>query len=67
VGTHVQYLARKGHAEELCRTLDFSEYDVLCIIGGDGTFHECVNGIMKRSDDKGKMIPLAVLPGGTGE
>ncbi len=39
------------------------EYDVLCIVGGDGTFHECVNGMMKRTAGK---IPLALIPAGTG-
>jgi len=40
-------------------------------IGGDGTFHECVNGIMKRvssaSGEAAKVVPpLAFIPAGTG-
>jgi len=40
-------LLHKGHAEVLCATTDFSHIDVLCSVGGDGTFHECINGLMK--------------------
>jgi len=41
-------LERRGHAEELCETMDLTGIDVVCAVGGDGTFHECVNGMMKR-------------------
>ena len=37
-------LERRGHAEELCRTMDLAPFDVVVPIGGDGTIHECVNG-----------------------
>lgn len=59
-------LAHKGHAEELCNTMDITPYDVLCFIGGDGTFHECVNGLLKRKDGKGGEVPIAMIAGGTG-
>eukprot|EP01117_Protostelium_nocturnum_P005981 TRINITY_DN214_c0_g1_i2.p2 TRINITY_DN214_c0_g1~~TRINITY_DN214_c0_g1_i2.p2 ORF type:complete len:459 (+),score=190.71 TRINITY_DN214_c0_g1_i2:2459-3835(+) len=59
-------LQRKGHAEELMETMDVTLYDVVCILGGDGTFHEAVNGYMKRKDDARSKVPLAILPGGTG-
>jgi len=50
----------------LCNTMDLSPFDVLCFLGGDGTFHECVNGLMKRSDGKGGDVPIAMIAGGTG-
>ncbi|MBP7506607.1 MAG: diacylglycerol kinase family lipid kinase [Prolixibacteraceae bacterium] len=53
-----------GHARELAGSLDFSDYDGLCVIGGDGTMHEIVNGMLKR-EDKAK-IPIGLIPGGTG-
>ncbi|PRP88932.1 nucleotide binding protein 1-like protein [Planoprotostelium fungivorum] len=59
-------LERKGHGEELCETMSVEGIDVVCCLGGDGTFHECVNGYMKRQDDARLRVPLAVLPGGTG-
>jgi len=53
-----------GHALVLARTLDISQCDVLIIIGGDGSIHELVNGLLTRED--GKQIPLGIIPGGTG-
>ena len=44
------FTERSGHAEEMCRTMDLSGIDVLAIIGGDGTIHECINGLMQRED-----------------
>lgn len=44
VRVHSIRLERRGHAEEVCRTMDLSQYDVVVPIGGDGTIHECVNG-----------------------
>jgi len=59
-------LTHKGHAEEKCEAMDLSAVDVLCCLGGDGTFHECVNGMMKRKDDARERVPLAMIPAGTG-
>eukprot|EP01117_Protostelium_nocturnum_P010572 TRINITY_DN3801_c0_g1_i1.p1 TRINITY_DN3801_c0_g1~~TRINITY_DN3801_c0_g1_i1.p1 ORF type:complete len:458 (-),score=180.66 TRINITY_DN3801_c0_g1_i1:81-1454(-) len=57
---------RRGHGEELAREMPLDDIDVLCFLGGDGTFHECLNGFMNRKDDAVKRVALAVLPGGTG-
>ena len=55
------------HAEQLCESMDFSGFDVIVGVGGDGTFHECINGMMKRSAAKGKQpAPLALIAAGTG-
>ncbi len=53
-----------GHARELAATLDLEGYDGLCLIGGDGTIHEVVNGIMQRPEPSA--TPLGFIPGGTG-
>jgi YegS/Rv2252/BmrU family lipid kinase len=53
-----------GHAKELAATLDIGEYDGLIVLGGDGTFHEVVNGMLARQD--GKKIPLGIVPSGSG-
>ena len=53
-----------GHARELANTLPFEGYDGLCVIGGDGTMHEIVNGMLKRTD--GAKIPIGLIAGGTG-
>ncbi len=43
---------------------DLSEFDGLCVLGGDGTIHEAVDGLMKSG--KAKSVPLGIIPGGTG-
>jgi len=53
-----------GHAKDLANELDYSGYDGLCAIGGDGTMFEMVNGMLKRDDQD--TIPLGLITGGTG-
>jgi len=65
VETIAKRLERRGHAEEILKTADLGPFDVIGVLGGDGTFHEAVNGMMKRNPDL-KKIPLAFIAGGTG-
>ena len=53
-----------GDAFALAQTLNISNYDGIIMIGGDGTFHEIVNGMMNRKDNA--RIPVGIIPGGTG-
>jgi sphingosine kinase len=53
-----------GHAFDYANTLKFQGYHGLCVIGGDGTMHEVVNGMLTRSDKK--QLPIGLIPGGTG-
>ena len=53
-----------GHATRIVETADLSDYDGICVIGGDGTTHEVVTGLMQRSD--GATLPLGLIPAGTG-
>ena len=53
-----------GHARNMANELNFSGYDGLCAIGGDGTMHELLNGMMTRED--GQKIPIGLVTGGTG-
>lgn len=53
-----------GHARKLACTLPYDGYDGLCVIGGDGTMHEIVNGMLKRED--GQKLPIGLIAGGTG-
>lgn len=50
-----------NHATELSEKACEENYDMLIIVGGDGTFNECVNGLMKY-DKKPK---IGYLPAGT--
>ena len=54
----------KGHAIDMANQLNIDDYDGIIIIGGDGTFHEIVSGLMTRKD--GRKIPIGIIPGGSG-
>jgi diacylglycerol kinase (ATP) len=60
----VRVTERAGHAQEIARTTDLHGYTGLCLIGGDGTVHEVVNGLLQR--DQPHAIPLGIIPAGTG-
>ncbi len=50
-----------GHATELSKKACEENFDMLIIVGGDGTFNECVNGLME-SEKKPK---IGYIPAGT--
>ena len=50
-----------NHAKKICQNI--KGYKNIIIIGGDGTFNECVNGLMHNEM---KSINVGFIPGGTG-
>lgn len=53
--------------QNLVRELDLSQIDGLVIVGGDGTIHYAIAGLMSRRDRQTAIkLPLGVIPGGTG-
>ena len=54
----------RKHAQQFLTTCKISHYEFLIVIGGDGTIHEVINGMLNRKDDI--IIPIGVLGGGTG-
>ena len=64
IGLSIIETAFSGHAKELAKNLDLNGCDGLLILGGDGTFHEVVNGILNRDDHK--TIPIGIIPAGSG-
>ena len=60
----VRITEHPGHAGQIARTLDLAGYDGFCLIGGDGTIHEAVGGLMERGQPP--VIPLGFIPAGTG-
>ncbi len=52
-----------GHARELARTLTLHAWQGLCVLGGDGTVHEVVNGLMERGQPS--LPPLGLIPTGS--
>ena len=44
--------------------IDYDKYSALVSVGGDGTIHEVVNGMMARVD--GKKLPIGMIGNGSG-
>jgi YegS/Rv2252/BmrU family lipid kinase len=53
-----------GHAIELARQAGDQGYDMVVAMGGDGTVHEIVNGLMQVPEEKRPV--LGVVPAGSG-
>jgi len=53
-----------GHAIDLARQAGEQGYDMVIAMGGDGTIHEVVNGLMRTPEEKRPV--LGVVPVGSG-
>lgn len=51
----------KGDIQNYCHTIKEQSYDVIFLLGGDGTVHELINGVMNADLN----LPIGILPGGT--
>ncbi|MEV8635935.1 diacylglycerol kinase family protein [Streptosporangium sp. NPDC051023] len=49
----VEETGYRGHAAHLSRTAHASGFDVVAVLGGDGTINETVNGLLDAEDDEG--------------
>lgn len=54
----------RGHAAEIAGRARRERADVLCVLGGDGTVNEAVNGLLATNGD-GTLPDLIVIPGGS--
>jgi YegS/Rv2252/BmrU family lipid kinase len=65
-GIEIELIETKyaGHAKDIAKAMEIEKYESLCLIGGDGTMHEAVNGMYTRQDNK--RIPIGLIPAGTG-
>jgi YegS/Rv2252/BmrU family lipid kinase len=61
------FTERKGHATELARAALVAGYDLIVVVGGDGTTYEVVNG-MFGADGKplNPNVALGIITSGTG-
>ncbi len=52
---------------QFIRSLSLAETDGLMVVGGDGTVHDVINGLMERPDAATAIqTPIGVIPAGTG-
>ena len=67
VGITVEYFftERVGHARELAVQILKKGHTRLAVMGGDGTFSEVIDGLMKSKEDLSKLI-VGLIPFGTG-
>lgn len=69
--SNLKYTVTETHSaadtKNLVHNLNLSEIDGLVIVGGDGTIHDAIAGLMSRPDHaKAIKLPLGIIPGGTG-
>lgn len=62
----VQHTESKGHAIRLAETAVLKGYRHILGVGGDGTNHEIVNGILMQTQVPSAEVSYALLPVGTG-
>ena len=46
------------------KDLDIDKYSIIVAAGGDGSYHEVINGVLNRADKR--RLPVALLPNGSG-
>jgi YegS/Rv2252/BmrU family lipid kinase len=56
---------RRGHAAELAEAAARAGWPAVVAVGGDGTVHEAVNGLMDAADG-GSSVPLGIVGVGSG-
>ena len=69
--SNLEYTVTKTYSaadtQNLVKELDLTQIDGLVIVGGDGTIHYAIAGLMSRRDRQTAIeLPLGVIPGGTG-
>ncbi len=64
VNANMKFTEYQEHAIKLVAEANLSDIDAIITVGGDGTFHECLNGYFQNENKRD--IPLGILPFGTG-
>ncbi|MFT5682911.1 MAG: diacylglycerol kinase (ATP) [Myxococcota bacterium] len=55
-----------GHAIELAREAADKDFQIIAAVGGDGTCHEVVNGLIHKDRARNRKVAFTVIPFGTG-
>ncbi|MEM8827974.1 MAG: diacylglycerol kinase family protein [Cyanobacteria bacterium P01_G01_bin.19] len=69
--SYLTYSVREACSSEdiksFVSSLNLATVDGLIVVGGDGTVHDAIAGLMSRPDwQKAIELPLGIIPGGTG-
>ncbi len=69
--SNLEYTVTETHSatdtKNLVQHLNLANIDGLVIVGGDGTIHDAIAGLMSRPDREIAIkLPLGIIPGGTG-
>ena len=59
-----QLTTHQNHAKEIIQKINLSDTDAILVLGGDGTMHEVINGMLNREDNY--KIPVGNIPTGSG-
>lgn len=62
----VAFTERRGHAIELARKGVRDGHPLVIAVGGDGTFHEVVNGVLDEAEAGGSKVQVGLIAQGTG-
>ena len=54
------------HATEVGAELEVSEYDAAVVVSGDGLLSEIYNGLRSNARPSARLLPLGVIPAGSG-
>jgi len=66
VDWNVSLTKKYGDAKEQARAAIAAGVDLVVGYGGDGTQHEIANAVLEMAAETGHQVPMAILPGGTG-
>jgi len=58
VDLDLYYTKKVGDAREVAKEIKENEFDVVAVMGGDGTINEVINGLLPTN------IPIAIIPSG---
>ena len=56
INFYIKMTEYPGHASKIIAENDLSEYDAIIVLGGDGTIHETVNGMLKNQLNNNRPI-----------
>ena len=60
----VKTTTHSGHAKQIIESTDLLNFNAILVLGGDGTMHEVINGLLKRKDKIN--LPIGNIPTGSG-